>query len=93
MTVDPKGIAPGLVEKPARPTVAMKCRIETCDSTEAYNLTIEPQGEHGAPSQRHYKCVQCGYETGVMTGGYFPYLASLLVRLSLAFIARGSPGA
>lgn len=89
--IDPKGTAPGLVEEVRQPTVAIRCPVPGCGSSLSYDLTrVDPQ-ESRSPARRHYKCVDCHHVWGVDTGGYFPYLASLLVCPSLAFVAR-EPG-
>lgn len=73
MSINQKGVAPGLVPgaqaKPA--TVNMRCEDAKCDSIEATEIQIFEQARGApSPSQRVYRCTKCGRTRSVNVGGH-----------------------
>jgi DNA-directed RNA polymerase subunit M/transcription elongation factor TFIIS len=74
MSVDPKGLQPGLSQpEPAKPkTIAMRCKMEGCDSREVVEV-LPSKTPTGASHQRIYQCVECHNSWSVEVGGFFPF--------------------
>lgn len=73
MSIDPKGVAPGLVPgAQAQPKLLnMKCAEETCDSIQATEIQLGEQARGApVPSHRIYRCVKCGRTRSLSVGGY-----------------------
>lgn len=73
MSVDEKGVQPGLQSQTPRPkTVNMKCRIEGCSGVEATEITPSAgdPANASAAHNRTYQCTKCRATYTLPVGGY-----------------------
>lgn len=72
MSVDPKGVQPGLAPQ-ARPQETvhhLKCRNPKCTSMTATEIRIVRSNTKNG-GQRIYRCTECSHSWGINTGGSF----------------------